>query len=198
MINFVKVVFIAFASSTLSLASYAQDGMGYFGFGVGQATNDACDEQPTGTSCSDSKTVGRLVGGYEFNENIAIEGAYTSLGEAEVVALSGPGRAKIDGSAFSLAIVGNIQMSNNWGLYGKFGMSRWDAEASLTDGFGDSYAADDDGTDPVYGLGVKWVDGKYSIRFEYERYELGLADSIDGFFNDQDVDIVSLTYVIGF
>lgn len=188
----------AIALTTLSATSSAQDGMGYFGFGVGQAKNDACDAQPSGTSCEDSKTVGRIVGGYEFNENFAIEGAYTSLGEAELIALSGPGRAKIDGSAFSITAIGSIPLSNTWALYGKAGMSRWDVEASVTDSFGDVYTADDDGNDPVFGLGVKWVDGNYSLRFEFERYDVGLADSTDGFFDDQDVDIVSLTYVIGF
>lgn len=188
----------AIALTTLSATSSAQDGMGYFGFGVGQAKNDACDAQPSGTSCTDSKTVGRIVGGYEFNENFAIEGAYTSLGEGELIAETGPGRAKIDGSAFSISAVGSIPLSDSWALFGKAGMSRWDAEASVTDGFGDTYSADDDGNDPVYGLGIKWVEGQYSLRLEYERYELGLADSTDGFFDDQDVDIISLTYVIGF
>lgn len=191
-------ILAAIAFTTLPASALAKDGMGYFGFGVGQAKNDGCDAQPSGTSCEDSKTVGRIVGGYEFNENFAIEGAYTSLGEAELIALSGPGRAKLDGSAFSISAIGSIPLSNTWALYGKAGYSRWDVEASVTDNFGDVYTADDDGNDPVFGLGVKWVDGNYSLRFEFERYDVGLSDSTDGFFDDQDVDIVSLTYVIGF
>lgn len=188
----------AIALTTLSATSSAQDGMGYFGFGVGQAKNDGCEGQPSGSTCSDTKTVGRIVGGYEFNENFAIEGAYTSLGAAEAAALSGPERAKLEGSAFSLAVMGSVPLNDAWALFGKFGMSRWDVEASLTNGFGDTYSADDDGNDPVYGVGIKWIEGNYSLRLEYERYEVGLADSTDGLLDDQDVDIVSLTYVIGF
>lgn len=183
---------------TFSIFSANADN-GYMGFGLGYAYNDACDNQPSNTECEDSKAVGRILGGYKFNENFAIEGAYGSLGEAEIRDLSSPAKASFDGAVISLSLLGIAPLSDTWSLYGKAGIGRWDVEASVTDGSGFSASGDDDGTDPLFGAGFMWEFEKgYSLRFEFERQTVGLSDSSDGILEDIDVDTVSLTYSFSF
>lgn len=180
-----------------SSASYADNG--YMGFGIGQASNDACSDQPANSSCTDSKTVGRVIGGYQFNSNFAIEGAYASLGEAELKDLNSSAKVEIDGSAFSLSLIGIAPLSDNWALYGKAGMGRWNVDLSVNDGAGTSVSGDDSGTDPVFGAGLMWtIDKGSNLRFEFERQTVGLEDASDGFFEDVDVDTVSLNYSFSF
>lgn len=191
-----KILFTTILA-TLSLGAYAENG--YMGFGLGIATNDACDQQPVNTECEDTKAVGRIIGGYQFNDNFAIEGAYASLGEAEIRALSGPGKIEIDGSAFSLSLVGIAPISDSWSLYGKAGIGRWTVDASVVDASGNSFSGDDDGTDPLFGVGLMWtIERGYNLRFEFERQTVGLKDASDGFFDDVDVDTISLTYAFNF
>lgn len=183
---------------TFSIFSASADN-GYMGFGLGYAYNDACDSQPSNTECEDSKAVGRVLGGYKFNENFAIEGTYASLGEAEIRALNSPAKASFDGTVISFSLLGIAPLSDTWSLYGKAGIGRWDVEASVTDGSGFSASGDDDGTDPLFGAGFMWEFEKgYSLRFEFERQTVGLSDSSDGILEDIDVDTISLTYSFSF
>lgn len=185
--------------SLLSTSFIASAESGYMGFGVGIATNDACDQQGVNTTCEDSKAVGRVIGGYQFNSNFAIEGAYASIGEVDIKALSGPARVKMDGSALSLSLVGIAPLSDEWSLYGKAGIGRWNIDATVTDTSGVSASGDDDGTDPLYGLGLMWkIQKGYSLRLEFERQTLGLKDSSNGLLDDVDADTISLTYTFSF
>lgn len=186
--------------TTLSFSALSANAEnGYMGFGLGIATNDACDNQPANTECEDSKVAGRVIGGYQFNENFAIEGAYASLGEAEIRDLNSPAKVSFDGSAISLSLLAIAPISENWSLYGKAGVGRWDIEASATDGSGFSASGDDDGTDPLFGAGLMWtIEKGYNLRLEFERQSVGLEDASDGFLEDVDVDTISLTYSFSF
>lgn len=189
---------ISTAVLSFALASPAYSG-GYMGFGLGVATNDACDQQMVNTTCEDSKAVGRVIGGYQFNDNFAIEGAYASIGEAEMRDLNSPAAVKLDGSAFSLSLVGIAPLSEEWALYGKAGVGRWDIEATATDTSGATVSGDDDGTDPVYGVGLMWeIQKGYNLRLEFERQTVGLKDASDGLLDDVDADTISLTYSFNF
>lgn len=192
-----KKLLLLTALSLPLLSANAEEG--YMGFGLGIATNDACDQQISNTECEDSKVAGRVIGGYQFNENFAIEGAYASIGEAEIRDLNSPASVKFDGSALSLSLLGIAPLSDSWSLYGKAGIGRWDIEATATDSSGASVSGDDDGTDPVFGAGLMWTIKKgYHLRFEFERQTVGLEDASDGLLEDIDADTISLTYTFSF
>lgn len=71
-----KIIAVAlFATASVAYAG------GYFGAGLGQSSADVGQYYGPSVSVSDTDTAFKIFGGYEFNENIAIEGGYTYLGE---------------------------------------------------------------------------------------------------------------------
>ena len=60
------------------------------------------------------------------------------------------------------------------GVFAKLGVISWDASFSV-DGFD---AGSDDGTDPAYGVGVKFGLGSLEIRGEYEIYDIEDSDDV--------------------
>lgn len=192
-----KILFTAIFV-TLSSGAYAEGG--YLGLGVGQAKNDACDlvSGAEGVSCEDSKTVMKVIGGYNFNENFAIEGGFNSLGEAHAEDSASPAGAKLEGDALHLGIVGTVPLSDSFALFGKVGAARWSADASVTDTTGTAVTSEDDGFDAMYSAGIKWFDKDYSLRLEYERYEVSFDDFEAVLGDNADADIISLTYTFSF
>ena len=186
--------------SILSLPSISMAEGGYLGLGVGQASNDACDLVAGADtfSCEDSKTVFKVLGGYSFNENFAIEGGFNSLGEAHAEDSASPTRLKLEGDAIHLGIVGTAPLSENFALFGKVGAARWNADASATDSTGATGKAEDDGFDAMYSAGIKWIHKDYSLRLEYERYEVSFDDFEAVLGDNADADIISLTYTFSF
>lgn len=193
-----KTLNILISISLLSLPVLSHAGGGYLGLGVGQAKNDACDLVSGGASCEDSKTIMKIIGGYSFNENFAIEGGFNSLGEAHAKDSASPASAKLEGDAFHVGIVGTAPLSNNFALFGKVGAARWNADASLTDSTGATAKSEDDGFDAMYSAGIKWFDRHYSLRLEYERYEVSFDDFEAVLGDNADADIISLTYTFSF
>ncbi|HVK99746.1 MAG TPA: outer membrane beta-barrel protein, partial [Dongiaceae bacterium] len=57
------------------------------------------------------------------------------------------------------------------GLFGKVGVLSWDNEISA-----DDFSTDDSGNDPAYGLGAKFQIGSFSLRAEYELFDLDEVD----------------------
>ena len=106
----------------------------------------------------DSDISFRIGGGYKFNKNFALEGYYIDYGTAEDSGFS----ADADGP--QVQGVGLLPVSNNVDLYGKLGLTMWDAE--LCSPFG---CISDDGTDIVFGFGGNFaVSNKVDLRAEYE------------------------------
>lgn len=175
------------AASFLAFPAIAQspDSGFYVGGHLGQAeAKDACDGvSGPGISCDDKDTAWRILGGYQFNRNLSIEGAYTDLGE---VSASGPGgSASAEADALELSGVGSFPLGNAFSVYGKAGIYRGEVKGSAL-GAG---TTDESNTDFTFGAGVKFdMTQNVALRAEWQRYnDMGGDDT-----GETDVDVLSV------
>ena len=77
------------------------------------------------SSNDDSATSYGINGGYRFNRNFAVEGAYAHLGSFDTSATTPTDtlHGKFKANALSLAGVGILPFTPNWSAYGKAGVS---------------------------------------------------------------------------
>ncbi len=136
-----------------------------------------------GIACStdSSDSTWRLRGGYQFNPNWGVEGAYNDLGQTfdgagtqtgVVAPFSFTGRQ--DTKAWSLAAVGKAPISQNRRLkaYGKVGVARWESKVHWnTTNPATSRTTKETGTDPVAGIGLEYdVSNQWTVRGGYDRH----------------------------
>jgi OmpA-OmpF porin, OOP family len=146
----------------------------YIGFSLGYADDKGLDDSSDGL---------KVFGGYRFNKYLALEGAVIDLGED-----LGPG----DFSKFGLAVqaVGILPVSQRVELLGKVGFFDWEITApsgvfecfSFSGGFScfEEDRTVDEGTEPVYGVGLNYNFGKrWSLRAEWERFTNVGRDDVD-------------------
>jgi hypothetical protein len=128
------------------------DGSGCSGFaGVGLLS---CDDQDIGM---------KLFGGMAFTRNLAAEIGWVDLGTLDATGPGGSARISVDG--FQAAGLGIVPLSPEFGVFGKFGLYLWDANAS---GPG---ATSGNGTDFMFGAGVMWsIAPRVDLRGEWERF----------------------------
>ena len=140
----------------------------YAGAGIGITQ---IEDSEDGLSFKDSPFGWRLLAGYDFSENFAIEGSYLNSGKAEDT-IEGTD-VEVELSAFTFSVVGLVPMNESTRLFGKLGY--YDGEEEVT-AFG--VTLDDDADGLTAGFGV--------------RYELQNAVTIRGDFDwfDSDLDTV--------
>ena len=171
----------------------------YFGAGAGEAESDvSLSELDDGSlisgSVDDSDTGTKFFVGFRFSEKVAVEGALVDLGETSIDATSngsgflfapGPASAEVDVDGINIALVGIWPVGEKVDVIGKLGFFMWDADASASNSAFGSVSIDDDGTDPMFGIGGQFrVGKKVGIRVEFERF----ADVFD-----VDVDLLSVS-----
>jgi OOP family OmpA-OmpF porin len=164
----------------------AQDQGWYAGLTLGQSKQkDACDGvSGAGISCDDKDTAWRILGGYQFNKNLAAELGYTDVGE---VSASGTFSASIEAKIWELVAVGSWPFTPNFSAYGKLGMYRGDTDFSTNN---PAFANESESnTDLTYGIGVRWDFTKnLGARAEYQIYK----DIGGGNIGEGDVDVISV------
>ena len=153
-------------------AAAAESGF-YVGGGIGSAAVDAnLDVQlPSLPDFDESDTGYKLFAGYNWqlsNFALGIEGGYSNFGKPS---------ANIEGIGLQVEPTG----VNLWGiaalglgpvdLYGKAGYLMWDADAVV-----DGSVSTDDGSDPGFGVGLRFNAGKLQLRGEYEVFDIDGAD----------------------
>ena len=141
----------------------------YAGAGAGQSFVDE------GTY-DDEDTAFSVFGGYQFNRWFGLETGYADLGQLE------PGIAGVDLEASSayLTAVGTVPFTDKFSGYAKAGFQRWDLDSAIP---GLAGTADDNGTDPTYGVGLQYrFNDAVALRGEYSRFEV----------EDLDVDLAQL------
>ena len=108
--------------------------------------------------------------GYPFNDNVAIEGGFSYLTEADWSASAG-GRTvngTIDGYALTAATVFRLPISNEFGILGKLGAYMWEVEATVT---GAGFSVEDDDTDLLVGVGADFrINKSVSLVAGYDHY----------------------------
>lgn len=192
-------------------AATAQDaGPWYVGFGVGQATQNPESDIRSGLnsfgsaslSFDDRDTGFKVLGGYRFHRNFAVEAAYGDYGAANYSATttfpSGRAAGEYSTTATQVAAVGMIPINDSLDLFGKLGVAWWKVEAKgnfvPTIGAGAASSISKSGSDTVWGLGAHYqLANNAALRVEYERFRAGDSSTGRG-----DVSLLSVGVTLRF
>jgi OmpA-OmpF porin, OOP family len=165
-----------------ALAASQASAQPYLGGSIGQS--DVDDEITTGLITSGSvdgkDTAFKIFGGYMFNRNFGVEGAYVDLGEVSYSGSFGGapvtgGKVEING--FNVSAVGAFPVNEQFSVFGKMGLFIWDADASDTTG-GVPFSASADGTDLSFGVGVNYsFTRNLGVRAEWEMFKTDDGDA---------------------
>ena len=116
----------------------------------------------------------KLFGGYNFAlgdvVTLGVEGAYVDLGGPATEIIDIP--VGLDATSFN--VFGTLGFDiGPVGVFGKAGWANWDVEA-----FVDDLRIDDDGSDAVYGVGLRVMLGSIELRGEYEIYDVSDVEDL--------------------
>lgn len=181
-----KKLLLGVALALSAAAAGAQDIGPYIGGHIGQATaKDGCDGTAgTGISCDDSDMSWKILGGYQFNRNFAVEIAYSDGGEIE--ASFGTLRESISASIWELVVVGMAPVADRVSVYGKVGIYRADVDDETNFGF----SANETNNDLTFGAGVRFdVSRNVALRLEWQRYQDVGGVNVGG---ESDLDVISI------
>ncbi|MFY0676549.1 MAG: porin family protein [Neptuniibacter sp.] len=167
-----KLILSSALAATLLSSTVFADSNFYLGGSIGQTEVDYVPEAGA-TVTDDSDTSWKIFGGYNINENFAVEVAYQDLGDNSAVVLGQP--TYIDGDALSISLVGKLPINDQFGLFGKLGYADVEADADVPS-INASVSASD--SDVLYGIGAVYsVTEAVDVRLEWEHIDL--ADEID-------------------
>ena len=156
---------LAFPTAGIAQMSTA-DRHWYIGGHVGRADWDRANDEDTSI---------RMLGGYQFNKNIAIEFGYIDLGKVA--------GGSATGKASDVVGVGSIPLADKFSVYGKLGFA-W----SEVKGFGQN----ESGLELTYGLGASYdFSPTVAFRGEWQKY----PDAGDG---ATDIDVLSIGVIFRF
>lgn len=115
-----------------------------------------------GVACD--STGWKLLGGYKFTDNLAVEGGYYDLFSNDGISATGA-KSVANGSGIAMSTVGSYSIDGKSSLSGKVGIMAWEAEGS-TDGVTKSVM---NGTDVLLGAGAGYkLNDNWQVRGEYE------------------------------
>ncbi|HEX7221437.1 MAG TPA: porin family protein [Burkholderiales bacterium] len=169
-------VLLFLPSVLVSAAAAAQDNGFYLGGSLGQATFTAwCVDDPAVLSCDDKANAWKLLGGYRFSRNIAVEATYINWGEVDGTVRTASGDRRVSAQQTSLGIAGvlSFDVSPQFAVFGKAGflMTEQDLPAS-------SQPSRDE-TEFHYGLGARFgFAPDWAVRAEWEKTEKLKVDMI--------------------
>ncbi len=160
------------AITLLATASpaYADSGF-YVGGSIGTATLEAKDVDSDFDFDKDDFAAKQFVG-YNIDAfvlDLAVEGGYVDFGSPSETLLGS--KVGLDVTGWDVFGLAGIELGPI-GLFAKAGMISWDAEASV-DGV---KVASDSGTDPAYGVGVRFSLWSTEFRAEYEYFDVDTID----------------------
>ncbi|NDU86081.1 MAG: porin family protein [Ferrovum sp.] len=147
-------------SILLSASAYAGQGV-YVGATLGESNTTNGSNTAAWNNSSYNGVYGGLVG-YQFNQNFAVEGAYTGAGKF--------GNNTVNGKSdiLTLDAVGLIPFSSNFSLYGKLGMGSATTKSVNSNTPGYSGATRSAVT---YGVGIQMeATRNISARLGYDSY----------------------------
>jgi hypothetical protein len=155
-----------------SQAGAADSGF-YLGGSVG-STGIEIDDTDLGETFDEDDFSWKLFGGYNFAlgdvVTLGVEGAYVDLGGPSTEILDIP----IGLEATSFNVFGTLGFDiGPVGIFGKAGWANWDVEAFI-----DDIRIDDDGSDAVYGVGLRLMLGSVELRGEYEIYDVSDVEDL--------------------
>lgn len=164
-----KTAVVLLLSTIVAAPAFADNSGWYAGLTAGTSRSST----PNGTTLTDSsKTVGSVLGGYQFDNNWGVEGEYAGAGE--ITDISGMNSKAY---AWSLKAIGTLPLSDVFGLYGKLGYANTKTTVS------DPRAAYSGATRSAvtYGLGLKYAaTSAVDIRLGWDRYGAAINNVLIG------------------
>ncbi len=167
----------------------APDGEGlYLGLGTGFSSlendddevDDFIDSGSEDFDVDDDDNVFKGFVGYEFNRYFATELFYADLGRTRLKGNDGA-NTDLESDTYGLSLVGQLPITPWFTAFAKAGMAKWDTDVDGNLGDADLDLEDNDGTDPVYGVGAQFNFDPFLVRAEYERYDFDSDYKIDTF-----------------
>ena len=165
----------ALLASIVAFAPAESQAGGYIGGSVGQSYVELNAGTPTVPEVFDEDDFGfKGFVGYDANFavlNLGVELAYVNFGAPSGDVLGTQFELEVDGFAgFGVAGVDLGPV----GVFAKYGVVSWDASIT-TDGVD---AGSEDGSDPAYGVGLKFGVGSLEVRGEYEIFDIEDSDDV--------------------
>lgn len=190
------VLCAAAAGSSMAAGTSDQSGF-YLGSGIGYSTiSPKFDDPELEQNISQKKRdLGfKLYGGYQFNENWAIETQYINLGKYRDEGFGSMKGRKLSAKVYGLAFngVGSYHFNEQWSILGKFGVMASVLDISRNDGGFSSKGKNSRGV-LLAGFGAEYrFTPQLSLRAEYEYY--GAHKSVDDVKISNDMATLGLRY----
>lgn len=151
-----KIVAAALLSAIVTLPAYAASGA-YAGIKVGH------NRVGFNALSKSSDTAYGVQLGYQYNNNLAVEGEYTDLGKFST-ATGVTGKS----DAWGLSAIGILPLNDDFSAYGKLGIARTGTSTSAGTGL--------NRTSATYGLGGQFdATPMIGLRLSWERYGVGVT-----------------------
>ena len=182
------------ALGVASTPALSQDGGWIFGAGGGQsnARSGCPDVAVPGFTCDDRGTAWRVFGGYQFNPYLGYEIGYADLSKVTEQSSAGVGTATFDVNAIDIVFIGTIPFSQQFSLFGKIGVFRWDLDVTVTGTAPGTNNATGKGM--TYGFGAKYnFTRNLALRLERLRYLDVGEEGVTGK-SDIVVDLLSVVF----
>lgn len=167
----------------------------YGGLGAGRARTDI-DTAGIAGSTDKNDNAWKAFGGYQFNQNFAVEGGYVDLGKASVNGTQAgtPAFGSTDSKAWQAAAVGSLPLNQQFALTGKLGIARTETDTAGGVG-GVPFGGTAHKTAPTYGVGLRYdVSKTFGVRGEWERFRIDSA-ALGG---KNDADLYSVNAIVRF
>jgi hypothetical protein len=162
-------------STLAGSAAFAQDADVVKGFYAGGAITQARFDEDNFSlaDVDDEDNSWKVIGGFRFHENFAVEANYIDFGELSARQLIGTGSVTAEAKGISLFAVGLIPVPYV-DLFAKIGGAKIDAKTrGLLTNF------DDDTTEFAYGAGAQWRWRNLAVRAEYEKFDTDIIGDLD-------------------
>jgi hypothetical protein len=165
----------AVAALAASPAVVADSGP-FIGASIGNATVSADIPDPgfgNDINFDEDDFAWKVYGGFAFDLpliDLGVELGYFNLGSPSFD--SGAGDLSIDVSGYSAFGLAGVSLGPV-GLFLKGGYASWDADIQL-----DNLKGSQDGSDPAYGLGLRFTLGSLEVRGEYEVIDVDDVDDV--------------------
>ncbi len=158
---------------TATAAPAAEHSGFYLGSGIGYSINQLENDSVYSKQGTEKRTdTGfKLYGGYQFNNNWAIEGQYVSLGaySANTTKQVINERVKIKASGMSVAAVGLLPLGESFSLLGKAGVMLKTVESVAMDDLKRRREIKSTKTNVLLGIGAEFkITPQLALRAEYE------------------------------
>lgn len=160
------------------------------------------------TTIDDSDTGFGAGGGYQFNDNFALEFAYVDLGSTayrfSATVSNGTDEADADVELASsadgpvLSALAILPIGERFSVFGRVGFSLMNATGTAhitVDGADDRVSQSSQKSDPMFGVGAEYSFGKhFAVRLSWDRYLDVGTENVTG---DIDADLISLGLRMG-